>query len=150
MNARLQASREAGFTLIELMIVVAIIGILTSIAIPLYADIQKSARISKVRADIRTLASALVVYSTHCGNLPGSGAGSAAASDCTGDGLIQLTATQTRDNITAGPFINALPFPPVGGTPPWSTAYTYTLNGDGAFSISAGGDGVTCSLAGCS
>jgi type II secretion system protein G len=150
METKLRASREAGFTLIELMIVVAIIGILTSVAIPLYADIQKSARLSKVRADIRTLASALVVYSTHCGNLPASGAGTVAASDCTGDGLIQLTAPQTRDSITAGPFINSLPSPPAGGTPPWGTTYTYTLNGDGTFSLSAGGDGVTCSLAGCS
>ena len=62
---------QNGFTLIELMIVVAIIGILTAIAFPLYANIQARARVAKAQADARTLASAVVVYSAHTGSLPG-------------------------------------------------------------------------------
>jgi general secretion pathway protein G len=54
-----------------LMIVVAIIGILTAIAFPLYANIQARARVAKAQADTRTLASAVVVYSAHTGVLPG-------------------------------------------------------------------------------
>ncbi|MCB2155024.1 prepilin-type N-terminal cleavage/methylation domain-containing protein [bacterium] len=51
-----------GFTLIELLIVVAIIAILAAIAVPNFLEAQTRAKTSRVKADIRTLATAIESY----------------------------------------------------------------------------------------
>lgn len=56
------ARRNAGFTLIEVMVVVVILGILAAIVVPRIMDRPDEARITKARQDIRTLESALNLY----------------------------------------------------------------------------------------
>lgn len=90
---------ERAFTLLELLISLAVLGILIAIAIPQYGDYRKRAFDIRAASDLRNVASAEEAYffdeeqyyscqNQSCLNLPGIGA----LSDGT---ILQITATQS-------------------------------------------------------
>lgn len=61
---------KLGFTLIELMVVISIIGSLATAGLTLFNNVSKNARDSRRRADIKAIALALEQYKTQNGNYP--------------------------------------------------------------------------------
>jgi prepilin-type N-terminal cleavage/methylation domain-containing protein len=145
---RQRPDNERGFTLVELMIVIAIIGILAGIAIPLYSSMQARARVAQAQGDLRSLYSALVAFSAHCGDVPnangamtstapltfaaGTNATCATVSGAAGN-LAALGNVVVADTnaVPAGPFYSGAITPPTGWT------YAYTRVGVGQFRLLA-------------
>ena len=62
--------QQKGFTLVELLVVVAIIGVLAAVAVPRFVDSTASANGAKVLADLQSLDSAIQQFSAANGALP--------------------------------------------------------------------------------
>ena len=62
--------KTKAFTLIELLIVVAIIAILAAIAVPNFLEAQARSKVSRVKADMRTLATAIEAYYVDANKYP--------------------------------------------------------------------------------
>jgi general secretion pathway protein G len=108
--------KQKGFTLIEIMIVVVIIGILASIIMPKIMDKPGQARLQKAKHDIQTISSSLNLYKLDKFNYPS-----------TDEGLDALIGT----------YLDRKPMDP------WGREYYYLSPGQkGAFDLySYGADG---------
>ena len=116
-------SRQSGFTLIELMIVVAIIGVLASIAIPAYQDFQVRARVSEILAMMAQCKTKVVeFYQSNKNNWTTPGGTNIAALNPSVCSTIQTENTQSMSVDAAG--IIEVSILPIGG----STALGQTIS----------------------
>ena len=107
---------QRGFTLIEIMVVVVILGVLAAIVVPRIMDKPDEARAAKAKQDIRALESAIELYKLDNFNYPS-----------TQQGLDALTTKPAGEpqpkNYKQGGYIKQLP------KDPWGNPYQYLSPG---------------------
>ena len=95
---------KKGFTLIEILIVVIILGILAAIVIPQFSNASSDAKKASLRSTVQTLRSQIALYKLQHGdtlpNLSGTGAG---------NGWPALTASSVYQGTTVGPYMQSIP-----------------------------------------
>lgn len=132
-------SKQSGFTLIELMVVVVILAILAAIAVPMLMDRPDEARAVKAKQDISALSSSLQLYRLDNFRYP-----------TTDQGLEALVTKPNSEPVPANwkPYMERLP------KDPWGRDYLYLSPGQhGAFDIftygangQEGGDGADATI----
>lgn len=118
--------RDEGFSLIELMVVIVIIGLLTTVVVVNVLPSQDRAMVEKARADVRMIEQALEMYRMDTLRYPS-----------LEDGIDVLTQAPRGNSFRTESYIKSLP------QDPWGNDYQYLFPGEnGKFDVfSYGADG---------
>lgn len=124
-----------GFTIVELLIVVVIIGILTSIGLLAYNNVTAKARDAQRNQDMKTIAKALELYYINSGEFPNSQCGAGSNPACPNPKKINTVWATTSDGswnvleyALVPKYISVLPKDPMASTttsPSISGGYNY-------------------------
>src|SRR3954464_9824606 len=99
MTANRKYSRKSGFTLIEILIVVIILGILAAIVIPQFSSASGDAKKASLQSTVQTLRSQIALYKLqHSDKLP-----------VLGTNWDALVKTSPGDSGTVGPYMQSIP-----------------------------------------
>jgi general secretion pathway protein G len=132
--------REAGFTLIEIMVVVVILGILAALVAPNVISRIDDAQINRAKQDIRAVESALHLYRLDNFKYPSTDQGL--------DALVNQPADPSIRNWRQGGYLDKLP------VDPWGATYQYLYPGqNGEFDVftlgadqQPGGEGINSDI----
>ena len=128
----LRTSTQRGFTLIEIMVVVVIIGVLGAIVVPQFMSRPDQAKVTAAHTDIQAISTALEMYRLDTFNYPSTQQGLEAL-------VTRPTGTPLARNWNPQGYLKSLP------VDPWGTPYQYLNPGThsaGYDLLSFGADGV--------
>jgi len=112
MRGKVRQLSKSGFTLIELMIVVVILGLLATIIMPRILNRPEQARRMKAKIDIRSIESALALFKTDTGRFP-----------TTSEGLEVLVSGPGIKGYNSDGYLDKVP------SDPWGNKYIYIFPG---------------------
>ncbi|WP_277998296.1 type II secretion system major pseudopilin GspG [Sphingomonas donggukensis] len=141
-KAREGISGDEGLTLVEMIVVLAIIALVAALIVPNVIGRPDQARVTTANTDIRTIGAALKMYRLDNGQYP-----------TTAQGLKALvekpTATPVPANWSAEGYLPQLP------VDPWGNPYVYAAPAPGGFALKSfgkdgkdGGEGLDADLTG--